>query len=199
VRRDPEEARALILAAAEKLFAARGPDAVGLKDVAREAGVSHALVSHYFGTFGALVEAALERRAAAVRAEVFERLLRAGDDLRPAELLDTLWEAAKDPVRLRLGAWALLSGRADSAQFFPKRVQGMRLVVEALEKRARAKRVTKEELEFIVTLGVAFTYGYALLRKPIRASLGHAASDEADADVRARFVELVEMYLARKR
>ena len=61
-RRSPEEARALILEAAERVFATHLPDVVGLKDVAREAGVSHALVTHYFGTYSALVEATLERR-----------------------------------------------------------------------------------------------------------------------------------------
>ncbi len=69
-RRDPDEARALILGAAERLFGSRGPDAVGLKDVARAAGVSHALVSHYFGTYEGLVDAALERRAQKLRERV---------------------------------------------------------------------------------------------------------------------------------
>src|ERR1700733_1325987 len=71
VRRDPEAARELILAAAEHLFANQSPDVVGLKDVARVAGVSHALVSHYFGTYDRLVDAVLERRAALTRAGVF--------------------------------------------------------------------------------------------------------------------------------
>ena len=62
VRRSPDEARTLILDAADRVFAKKLPDAVGLKDVAREAGVSHALVTHYFGTYDGLVEATLERR-----------------------------------------------------------------------------------------------------------------------------------------
>jgi len=62
VRRDPEEARSVILDAAERVFAEKGPDAAGLKDVAAMAGVSHALVSHYFGSYDALVEETLARR-----------------------------------------------------------------------------------------------------------------------------------------
>src|SRR4051812_23554771 len=70
VRRTPEEARERILEAAERVFATHLPDVVGLKDVAREAGVSHALVTHYFGTYAALVEATLERRFDKVRDEL---------------------------------------------------------------------------------------------------------------------------------
>jgi AcrR family transcriptional regulator len=201
VRRDPEAARALILDAAETIFAARGPDAVGLKDVAKAAGVSHALVTHYFGTFDGLVEAALERRAALVRQQV-QLMLAAEEELRPGALLDRLWEAAQDPITARLGAWALLSGRAASAQFFPRRVQGLKLVVDALEKRMRARRggkVARAELERVVTMAVAFTLGYALTRKALQASLGRDESAEDDAELRRGFVEMVEGYLSGRR
>jgi AcrR family transcriptional regulator len=63
VRRTPEEARTLILDAADSVFREHLPDVVGLKDVARAAGVSHALVTHYFGTYAGLVAACSRRRA----------------------------------------------------------------------------------------------------------------------------------------
>ena len=63
-RRAPEVARQELLAAAERVFGRAQPDEVGLKEVAREAGVSHALVTHYFGTYAGLIEAALERGSA---------------------------------------------------------------------------------------------------------------------------------------
>src|SRR5438105_3253120 len=122
VRRDPEAARELILAAAERVFADKSPDVVGLKDVARVAGVSHALVSHYFGTYDGLVDAVLERRAAATRALVFAELLKEDTEVRPNVLLDRLWEASSDKTTTRLSAWAMMSGRVDSADFFAARV-----------------------------------------------------------------------------
>src|SRR3979409_326613 len=73
-RRSPELARQEILDAAQRVFAAAQPDQVGLKEVAREAGVSHALITHYFGTYAGLLEAALERRINAMRAGVTARL-----------------------------------------------------------------------------------------------------------------------------
>ncbi|HSO35692.1 MAG TPA: helix-turn-helix domain-containing protein, partial [Labilithrix sp.] len=79
VRRSPEEAQTVILDAAERVFALHLPDAVGLKEVAREAGISHALITHYFGTYGGLVEATLERRFTRVRDTLVRELFGALD------------------------------------------------------------------------------------------------------------------------
>src|SRR5690348_8716642 len=74
MRRAPEDARRLIVDAAERLFAAAHPEALGLKAVARAAGVSHALITHYFGTYAGLIEAVLEKRQVALREAIVERL-----------------------------------------------------------------------------------------------------------------------------
>jgi AcrR family transcriptional regulator len=57
VRRKPEEARALILDAAEKSMAEGGPAGIRLQDVARIAGVSHPTILHHFGNRDGLVRA----------------------------------------------------------------------------------------------------------------------------------------------
>lgn len=210
LRRDPESARALILSAAERLFGARGPDAVGLKDVAREAGVSHALVSHYFGTYNGLVDAVLERRAEQIRNRVIALLAEPTMELHPAKLLDRLWDVMAEPMAVRLTAWALLSGRSDSAEFFPRRVQGMRKVADVLEGRLRenaparrggrrAPEPSRADIEFLVTLSFVVTLGYGLGHTAARASLGKATSAAADADFRARVVEVFDLYLGRAR
>jgi len=203
VRRDPEEARRLILDAAEGLFAVKSPDVVGLKEVAEAAGVSHALVSHYFGTYGGLVEATLERRMTALRAQVFEQLLEPAAEARTRVLVERLWSVASDPVTLRLGAWALLSGRLDSEEFFAGRVQGLRQVADGVERKLRSSRklekVAREDIEFILMAALALMYGYAITGAPSHAGLGRAASPEADLDFRERVVEMLELYLARRR
>jgi AcrR family transcriptional regulator len=205
-RRDPEEARALILGAAERLFGVRGPDAVGLKDVAREAGVSHALVSHYFGTYEGLVDAVLEQRSEGVRARVAALLAEPSADGRPVRLVDKLWDALADPVTVRLTAWGLLTGRADSKEFFPTRVQGMRLVADLLEARmgeggagaASMPRASREDIEFLVAISFVVTLGYGLGKKAVSASLGKRASAEAEGEFRRRVAEMFEVYLGRR-
>src|SRR3954453_19604807 len=90
-RRSPELARQEILDAAERVFAESQPDQVGLKQVAREAGVSHALITHYFGTYAGLLEATLERRLRVMRQTVVARLREPGALERPNDLLEILF------------------------------------------------------------------------------------------------------------
>ena len=92
-RRTPEVAREELLDAAERVFGEFQPDQVGLKDVAGEAGVSHALITHYFGSFAGLIEATLERRVRALREQLLARLEQAGGLARPAEMLGMLFSA----------------------------------------------------------------------------------------------------------
>lgn len=61
IRRTPEEARRVILDAAEKNMTASGPAGIRLQDVARAAGVSHPTILHHFGSREGLIQA-LNRR-----------------------------------------------------------------------------------------------------------------------------------------
>ncbi len=60
-RGDSDVTKAEILKAARKLFAAQGILAVSVRDVAKEAGVTHGLVHHYFGTKEQLTEEVIRR------------------------------------------------------------------------------------------------------------------------------------------
>ncbi|MGA9774157.1 MAG: TetR family transcriptional regulator [Blastocatellia bacterium] len=63
---DPE-ARARILAAAERLFAERGLTGVAIREIASEAGVNGAMIHYYFGNKDGLYQAILENAASRVR------------------------------------------------------------------------------------------------------------------------------------
>lgn len=200
VRRSPEEARALILDAAERVFARALPDVVGLKDVAREAGVSHALVTHYFGTYAGLVEATLERHFERLRAVVLEDILAAvaeGGDAAAmlAAQRRTVARAAREPGLLRLAAWALMSGRVDQEDFFAHRVKGLKLLADALESRARAPR---EDLEFALFASFALTVVWTLGKRAIAGALGRRATKELDEDFERRTAAMIEATLTRR-
>ena len=70
-RASREQTTERILDAAEELFAERNPTAVTVRDVARKAGVTHALVHQYVGTKDDLLNAVIQRvvtnRAATAR------------------------------------------------------------------------------------------------------------------------------------
>jgi AcrR family transcriptional regulator len=82
IRRRPEEARALILDAAEARMTAEGPAGLRLQDVARAAGVSHPTILHHFGSREGLMRALNQRSLEALRNSVIARLASAksGDD-----------------------------------------------------------------------------------------------------------------------
>lgn len=194
-RRSPEEARRLILDAAKGLLAAHGPDAVGLKEVARAAGVSHALVSHYFGTYDALVEAALREHMLELRAEMLQRIAdvaHAG----PAEWVETCFEQLAHPLSGRLVAWAILSGRMDSEDFFPRRDQGMRHVADAIQARVRAqlgddRAPSRDDVEFGAILVFSAALGYSVSRAVLWESLSKKPTSERDHWFRAKLGELI--------
>jgi TetR/AcrR family transcriptional regulator, repressor for neighboring sulfatase len=192
VRRDPAEARALILEAAERVLAVRGPDAVGLKDVARAAGVSHALVTHYFGTYDKLVEATMEAFADRARLRLLE-LLGGQERIGPETLVDTFFELIDDPRHGRLVAWAMLSGRSARADFFARRMQGPKQIVDAIEGRLRdvGAAFEREEIEFLVLLVMTACFGYAMGKATLWEAMGREPGPERDRAFRRRLGEVV--------
>jgi AcrR family transcriptional regulator len=196
-RRTPDEARLLILQAAERVFAKVLPDTAGLKVVADEAGVSHALVTHYFGTYEALVDATLERRFQRLRDEllpsIFALVARgaSGGEILAAHR-SAIMQAAEEPTTVRLAIWAMLSGRADANDFFPQRVQGLRVLVEAIAEREKAPR---EDLEFAMIASLSFAIVWTVGKRALAGALARKASSELDARVERQMARMIDAFL----
>lgn len=204
-RRSPEEARTLILDAADRVFGEHLPDAAGLKEIAREAGVSHALVTHYFGTYGGLVEAALERRFERLRATLVGELAAVlggpeGSTATAADLLAAyraaIARAASDPVTVRLATWAMMSGHAAQEDFFTHRVQGLRLLADALEARTD---VSRDDLEFCLVASFALTVVWTVGGTALTGALGRKKTKDAEAAFQGRVDAMIDGYLSRRR
>lgn len=196
-RRSPELARLEIMDAAERVFAKLQPDHAGLKEVGREAGVSHALITHYFGTYAGLIEAVLERRIRTLRETMLARLREAGALSRPAELLSILFRGLQDPVHLRLTKWMLASERPSAAHAFALRDHGLQLVAHqvgaALEPRATPEQIAKIELALLAAVSAA--YGYAIGKYALSGALGRQPTVELDAEVLSTLGKMVETHL----
>jgi len=194
-RRAPEAARQLLLDAAERLFAKAAPDDVGLKDVARQAGVSHALITHYFGTYGGLVEATLERRLAALRERIRDRLREAGALSRPEELLGMLFDALEDPVHLRLMKWMAASERA--APMFALQQRGLAVIAHQVAHAMRPDppREMVATIELALVTAVAAATGYAVSKAALAGAIGQEPSPGLDAGVRKTLAGMVQAYL----
>jgi AcrR family transcriptional regulator len=192
-RRSPEVARQLLLDAAERLFAAHHPDEVGLKDVAREAGVSHALITHYFGTYGGLVEATLERRLGALRERIRERLREAGAVSRPEELLDMLFSALEDPVHLRLMKWMAASERPAAINAFALQHRGLSVIAQQVASTIRL--VPPASREPGLETAVAAATGYAVSKAGLAGAIGQEPNAALDADVKKTLAAMLQVYL----
>ena len=176
----------MLLEAADRVFAKHLPDAVGLKEIAREAGVSHALVTHYFGTYTGLVEAALERRFEILRESLVNQLFFVLDPTASASELLAAYRAAiakdaADPVTVRLAAWAMMSGRTTQDDFFAHRVQGLRLLTE--------------DLEFVLIASFAMTVVWTVGGHALAGALGRKKPVGRDHPFEARVSAMIEAYL----
>jgi TetR/AcrR family transcriptional regulator, repressor for neighboring sulfatase len=204
-RRAPDEARTDLLDAAEALLSERGPDAVGLRDVAQKAGVSHGLITHYFKTYEGLVECACARRSQRIASELIARLDRAGGALAAVELVQLLLATVREPVHLRLGAWSMLSGRAQDRDFLPGREQPLRAVADAVHRAAsmRAEQAgrpapAQEDIDYAIVLGLSATYGYALGRRQFLHALGRRPTAATDDLIATRLTDMLHAILGPK-
>jgi AcrR family transcriptional regulator len=190
-RRSPDEARRTILDAAQKLLSQHGPDGIGLKEIAREASVSHALLSHYFGTYESLVDAALADHLTSQRLDGIQRIMRSPPH--PSAWLDIAFEQLAHPLSGRLLVWAMLTGRLEREDFVVLRDRGLAQVVDLLEAylRASGKTTDRDALERGVLIGFCAAIGYSLGRNALWGSLGKRASAEKDLAFRSQLASVL--------
>lgn len=200
VRRTPDEARRLILDAAERTFARFMPAEVGLREVAEAAGVTHGLVTHYFGTYDELVAATLARRLDATRDQVLARLVSASFGPDELPLIDALIELVHEPLTMRLLTWSLVSGRGGPPAVLGGARPGLTVVIDGII--ARITRLghpapPRARIEFATMAALAMALGFAIAGPALHAALG--ADDAYDrAAVQAELKVMVRRYVDRR-
>lgn len=194
-RRDPADARTMLLDAAEKVFARLAPNAAGLKVVAQEAGVSHALITHYFGTYAGLIEATLERRVRALRAVVLAKLGDPAALAQPTTLLSILFDALADPVHLHLMRWLFLSERPAAARALALNDQGLQLISREIGRALDVPAAKHRAIEDALMTAVAAAYGYAMGRYALAAALGRPADEALDRTIRETLAHMLQAHL----
>jgi AcrR family transcriptional regulator len=124
---EAETGRESIIRAAFRAFGEGGIESTSLREVARAAGVSPALVVHHFGGKEGLVAATDE---AAVR--VFGEAYRSGGESLRARAAQTARVMAEAPEVCAYLGRALVEGTAGSAQLFRLMIEGGREEIDAL-------------------------------------------------------------------
>jgi AcrR family transcriptional regulator len=173
-----------VLDAAERLFAAAGPNDVSLRAIAQEAGVTYGLVYRHFGTKDELLERLLARYADRWREHL-------GDEPDYARALeDLMGESFDTGPYLRLLAWSLLTGATDREGESYRR----HTTLDELPSLAPGAGQEAERTARLHTAGaLAFAFGWRFFNPFIRAAL-HFDDEDPDAlqaAIREQLRELV--------
>ncbi len=136
-RAEPDQRRQSLIAACSRVLANDGVGGASVRAIAKEAGVSPGLVSHYFAGIDALVAAAYEQLGAKVSAALDAAVAAAGPD--PRARLDAFVTASflppiADPQLLAtwIAFWGLVRARADIANEHDAQYGHYRTRLEAL-------------------------------------------------------------------
>lgn len=199
VRRTAEEARRVILDAAEKRLREGGPEAVRLQDVARAVGVSHPAILHHFGSRQGLVEALAGRLVERLQAELLEALRGPAGEGAVVAQVTRVFEVMADSGFARLLAWQLLSRPAPESRDGAAIMRGL---ADAIHRRRTQLAEAEgrpppplEDSDFIVRLAAAATLGDGLYGPLLDSSLAAAP----DAGRSARFRSWLGRLLAEHR
>ena len=158
IRRSPEAARDNILAAAEAILVATGPQHLKLAEVAKAAGVANASVLHHFGSIDGVQTALMTRMIEQLVARIVAISDTTRDATRMAEdSTAALFDAFESRGVARLAAWLELTGESRRLTLVREAV---RTVVAVREKQQSFPAAALLE-DFILT-GVTLALGVGL-------------------------------------
>jgi AcrR family transcriptional regulator len=178
-RRGRMATTAAILDAAQELFAARGYDAVAVRDIAEQAGVTHALVHQYVGSKDDVFRAVLARREGLIVAAAPDN----PDLLESAGLM--LRHALSDPgqAHLRLIVRSALNGLEYERALgqFEATARLIELAEQASASAPSAERAAKDlDPRLVIACFVSLTLGWTAAQSWIRPAVGLQELDDAE-------------------
>jgi TetR/AcrR family transcriptional regulator, repressor for neighboring sulfatase len=193
-RRTSEEARRLILDAAQAAIARTGPEGLRLQEIATAAGISHPLILHHFGNRAGLIRA-LTREASI---ELKDKLLAAmtAGNFSVGEQIDRVFEAFRGGLAQRMAWLATVDPEGDPESGHAASLMIQKAIADQLHARRLAAAppgtvVPREETEFLIHLVAIAAMGDAIFGAQLRLSAGVADGAEFDLRFRAWFAELI--------
>lgn len=176
IRRTAEEARRLILDAAEKRLAQQGPEGLRLQDIARDIGISHPAILHHFESREGLVRALIARANTQLRDTMLTAL---GGDHTSADASDHIghvFEALSDRGTARLLSWLLLTGRATenstTHNIMGEIVDALQLRRAEYAEKAGKPTPDKEDTLFMAMLTANAAFGEAIVGRQLAEAVG---------------------------
>ena len=190
LRRTPEEARRLILEAAQALLATTGPEGLRLQDIAGAAGISHSLILHHFGSREGLVRALTREAVAELRDKLVAAL--ASGEYTVEQQLDRVFDAFRDGLAQRLAWLATVDpgGDAEGAQMIMRDIAD-RLHARRLAAASPGAAITRADTDALIHLVATSAFGDALYGAQRRRSAGLPATSETDRGFRQWLAALI--------
>jgi TetR/AcrR family transcriptional regulator, repressor for neighboring sulfatase len=195
VRRTPEEARRVILEAAQTLIATTGPEGLRLQDIAAAAGISHPLILHHFGSREGLVRALTRQAVAELRDKLVAAM--ASSEYSVEQQLDRVFDAFRDGLAQRL-AWLATVDPGGGTE-------GTLLIMRDIADTLHARRIatappgvaiTRGDTDALIHLVAAAAFGDALFGAQLHRSAGQPATSETDRSFRLWLAELIREHSA---
>ena len=193
LRRTPEEARRLILEAAQARLATTGPEGLRLQDIAAAAGISHPLILHHFGSREGLVRALTREAAAELRDKLVAAM--ALTEYSVDQLLDRVFDTFRDGLAQRL-AWLATVDPSGGAE-------GTQLIIRDIADRLHERRIAaappgttiaRADTEALIHLVATSAFGDALYGAQLQLSAGLPATSETDHSFRQWLAALIRAH-----
>jgi TetR/AcrR family transcriptional regulator, repressor for neighboring sulfatase len=183
IRHSADEAKRLILEAAERRFREGGYDSVRVQLVARDVGMTDAAVHHHFGSRKGLLTALLRRAGRGVREEVEAAVGSWSEGSRDLASLARLFADCYDRRGYaRLAMWLTLSGvRGRGQGMLSALVDGLRRSCEIAAHEQGLVAPTQTQIQFVVALFHMVEVAEPLFGEGMRRSAG-LPDDEASRD-----------------
>jgi AcrR family transcriptional regulator len=182
IRRTPEEARRLILDAAEACMAKAGPAGLRLQEVAELAGVSHPTILHHFESREGLVWAVHRRSIDQLRETLTAAMTSAGASVQPVA---ATFAAFREGLAQRM-LWIVQSGPppvSGALPIFNEMVEHLHAIRLRLAR--PGETIDIEDTKAMVHLTVVAAFGDAVIGPRLR----RAPTPEADAEGANRFAD----------
>jgi AcrR family transcriptional regulator len=155
--------RSALIETATRLFAERGPSGVGVREIAREAGVNHGLIHRHFGSKDGLLQAVMQQLSSRASADLGQPVA----DERLRDLLTSLLDrSSAAQFHWRILARAMLDGQS------PESLQDRFPVYERLLEVIRKRNPQHMSPEALTSMIMATGLGMLVFGPWIRAATG---------------------------
>ena len=194
IRRTPDEARRLILEAAQARIARTGPEGLRLQDIAADVGISHPSILHHFGSRAGLVRALTRQAVTELRDKLIAATAEAEDAIESE--LHQVFDAFRNGLAQRMAWLATVDPGGDESES----LLVLRQIVDTLHARRVAAapartRIERSDTEHLVHLVAIAAFGDAMFGPQLRRSAGISTDGASDRRFRTWLSALLARHL----